>query len=94
MASIFSLIYWTSAVVALVTFAVLITNTCRIWKKRHPDHRSKNVESADMLQTSVLLILAILVPAINTCFAIHYVMNFSDITDSVLKNMEDKYYPM
>ena len=94
MASIFSFIYWTSAVVALVTFAVLITNTCRIWEKRHPDHKGNRVELADAFHTSALVCLAVLVPAINTCFAAYYVMNFTDITDSVLKSMEDKYYPM
>lgn len=94
MFKVFSFIYWTSAIVALIAFSMLVIRTYYIWKKRHPDHRSSGVELSDMLQISALLILAILVPAINTCFAIHYVMNFSDITDSVLKNMEDKYYPM
>ena len=94
MASIFSLIYWTSAVVVIITFTALFINAYRIWKKRHPDHKGNRVELADALHTSALVCLAVLVPAINTCFAVYYVMNFTDITDSVLKSMEDKYYPM
>ena len=95
MFKIFSFIYWTSVIAFITIFTVLTLHCCYIWKKRHPNYKNQSkMSSADRHQMIARILCFTFIPGVNTIVACGLLMSYFDVIESVIKIMEEKYFPM
>ena len=95
MFKIFSFIYWTSVIAFITIFTVLTLHCYYIWNTRHPNYKNQfKMSSADRRQMVARILCFTFFPGVNTIVACGLMMAYFDVIDSVMKNMEEKHFPM
>lgn len=84
-------IYIVSALLSLFLFVCVCAKSIYVFRERYPSFRFPKTHWTDKVVTAFKVALLVIIPLLNLCIAAFFVIEFDDLCDRVISELEKKH---